>query len=180
MRRAARQVCARSAWQHLSDEEVQLATRAFVGDILQTPPMYSALKKDGVPLYVKARAGEVVERAPRQLHVARFDVWRDEPGSCDFRFAVVRGCERAAGCWARWLTGPSIPGSALPSSQTCSKGTYIRSLAHDLGLALGTHAHLVALRRESIGAHQVATAWPLDALVAHAREQHAVAAAATV
>ncbi len=57
--------------------------------------------------------------------------------------------------------------------QTCSKGTYIRSLAHDLGAALGTHAHLVALRRVSIGEHEVADAWTLDALIAHGREQSA-------
>jgi tRNA U55 pseudouridine synthase TruB len=86
-------VSARSAWEHLSDEEVQRAASTFLGDILQVPPMYSALKKNGVPLYVKARAGIVVERAARQLHIARFDVWRDAPSSADVHFAVVRaGC----------------------------------------------------------------------------------------
>jgi tRNA pseudouridine55 synthase len=61
--------------------------------------------------------------------------------------------------------------------QTCSKGTYIRSLAHDLGAALGTHAHLTELRRVSIGDHAVDNAWPLEALIAAA---NAAAAEATV
>lgn len=63
----------------------------------------------------------------------------------------------------------------VPLTQECSKGTYIRSLAHDLGAALGTHAHLVALRRTSIGEHLVANAWSLDALVTNARAQRTLA-----
>jgi tRNA pseudouridine55 synthase len=61
--------------------------------------------------------------------------------------------------------------------QTCTKGTYIRSLAHDLGASLGTHAHLTALRRESIGDHLVDNAWPLDEFIAAARAAGADAAA---
>lgn len=128
-------VSERSDWTQVSCAQLAAAALTFVGDILQTPPMFSALKRDGVPLYKLARQGEVVERAQRQLHVARFDVWRDSPTSQDVHFTVV-----------------------------CSKGTYIRSLAHDLGRALGTHAHLVALRREAIGPHRVADAWQLQTL----------------
>jgi tRNA pseudouridine55 synthase len=164
------QVNERSAWAHLSDEDLKRAASSFLGDILQVPPMYSALKQKGVPLYVKARAGEVVERAARQLHIARFDVWRDAPGSQDVHFAVVRTCS------ARRCPQPSshFPAGCLTRvarGQTCSKGTYIRSLAHDLGAALGTHAHLVALRRDSIGQHQVSNAWALESLLTSARAQ---------
>ncbi len=162
----------RSAWEHLSDEDVRRAAAAFLGDILQVPPMYSALKVKGVPLYVKARAGIVIERAPRQLHIARFDVWRDAPGSPDIRFAVVRARSRPGARPAGQAAHAAL--TRPRPAQTCSKGTYIRSLAHDLGAALGTHAHLVELRRESIGEHQAATAWSLDALVAQANAQPAV------
>ncbi len=97
------------------------AVATLRGDILQTPPMYSALKRGGVPLYRLARAGHEVERAPRAVHVARFDVA---------------------------LTAPD----RLAFAVTCSKGTYVRSLAHDLGATLGVGAHLVTLRRTGFGA----------------------------
>ena len=63
--------------------------------------MYSALKQKGVPLYVKARAGIVVERAPRQLYIERFDVERAVAGGPDVRFAVVR-CDARSRVQARW------------------------------------------------------------------------------
>jgi tRNA pseudouridine55 synthase len=96
----------------------------------------AALKKDGVALYKLARQGETIERPPRPLHIASFTVWRQTPDSQDVHFEVA-----------------------------CSKGTYVRSLAHDLGSKLGTHAHLIALRRERIGHHSVADAWALHDLV---------------
>lgn len=113
------------------------AVAALCGDILQTPPMYSALKRGGVPLYRLARAGQEVERAPRAVHIARFDVA---------------------------LTAPD----RLTFAVTCSKGTYVRSLAHDLGAALGTGAHLAVLRRTGFGAFGLGAAVPLDRLAAAA------------
>lgn len=101
------------------------------GDIMQTPPMYSALKRDGVPLYRLARAGREVSRVPRQVHVARFDV-----------------------AW--------IAGDRLAFAVTCSKGTYVRSLAYDLGTELGTVAHLASLRRTAFGPFEVSLAVRLD------------------
>ena len=92
----------------------------FTGAISQVPPMYSALKRDGKPLYEYARAGVELERAPRDvvIHSIR---WTD----------------------IQW------PQATL--EVTCSKGTYIRVLAQDLGNALGCGAHLVGLRRTEVG-----------------------------
>ncbi len=103
------------------------------GDILQTPPMYSALKREGVPLYRLARAGQTVERKPRPVRISRFDVAQTAPNR--LRFAV-----------------------------TCSRGTYVRVLAHDLGRALGTAAHLETLRRSACGPFEVTEAVRLDDL----------------
>src|SRR5688572_6513502 len=105
-------------------EELNAAADAFVGDQMQTPPMVSAVKKDGVPLYKLARKGIEVERKPRLIHIYSFRFTNyDEPfGS--FRVA-------------------------------CTKGTYVRSLAHDLGQKLGCGAHLATLRRVVSGKFDV-------------------------
>ena len=100
------------------------------GALLQVPPMYSALKREGVPLYRLARAGQEIERAPRPVHVARFDV------------AIV-GSDR------------------LAFAVDCSKGTYVRVLAQDLGAAIGIGAHLASLRRTGFGPFVLADAVPL-------------------
>lgn len=113
--------------------EVEAACRRFVGEIIQVPPMYSALKRDGKPLYEYARAGQTVERAGR---------------------AVTIRCLEVTGC-------------VLPDVTfrvTCSKGTYVRTLAEDIGAALGCGAHLVALRRTGVGALTLEHAVTLDAL----------------
>jgi tRNA pseudouridine55 synthase len=107
------------------------------GDLLQTPPMYSALKRDGVPLYRLARAGHTVERAPRPVRISRFDV------------AVVAS-------------------DRLAFAVTCSRGTYVRVLAQDLGRQLGTVAHLATLRRTSCGPFELRDAVRLDDLATFA------------
>ncbi|MCD6675068.1 MAG: tRNA pseudouridine(55) synthase TruB [Burkholderiaceae bacterium] len=112
-----------------------VAVAAFVGPIDQVPPMHSALKRDGRPLYELARAGLVVERAPRRVTIHAIDVLRFAPPHAELR---VR----------------------------CSKGTYIRSLAIDLGERLGCGAHLSALRRERVGALDLRDAVTLEALEA--------------
>ncbi len=111
------------------------AVAAFVGAIDQVPPMHSALKREGRPLYELARAGIVVERAPRRVTIHSIDVLRFAPPHAELRIR-------------------------------CSKGTYIRSLAIDLGERLGCGAHLSALRRERVGALDVADAVTLEALEA--------------
>ena len=106
----------------------------FVGDLMQMPPMVSAIKKNGVPLYKLARKGIEVEREPRLVHIY------------NFRFTSY---ERAAGAFRI----------------ACTKGTYVRSIAHDLGQKLGCGAHLATLRRGASGKFDVADATPLDAVL---------------
>lgn len=110
--------------QRLTPEGLREIESRFTGSIAQVPPMYSALKKDGKALYEYARAGQEVERAPRQVTIHRLEL-----------------CLSA---------GPS-DGIELDLKVTCSKGTYIRTLAEDIGRALGCGAHLSALRRISTG-----------------------------
>ena len=106
------------------DAEIKAALDAllpkFTGAISQVPPMYSALKRDGKPLYEYARAGVELERAPRDITIHSI----------------------------RW-TNINWPEATLEVS--CSKGTYIRVLAEDIGNALGCGAHLVGLRRTEVG-----------------------------
>lgn len=102
---------------------VQAALQSFLGEIEQIPPMHSALKKDGRPLYEYARAGQTVERAARRVTIHAIAVLDCAlPEAPSFRMRV-----------------------------TCSKGTYIRTLAEDIGEALGCGAHLTALRRTGVG-----------------------------
>jgi len=110
-----------------------LVASDFSGDIFQTPPMVSAIKVDGVPLYKMARRGEEIAREPRLVHIFSFRI--DEFGLPDTRFTV-----------------------------RCSKGTYVRTLCHDIGEKLGCGGHLAALRRIRSGRFGVADAITLDAL----------------
>ena len=124
----------------LTLEQLNETAAAFVGDLMQLPPMVSAVKKDGVPLYKLARKGIEVERKERLVHIYsfRFTGYRDPLGQ--FRVA-------------------------------CTKGTYVRTLAHDLGQKLGCGAHLAALRRVTSGRFAVADALPLDHVLAFSRTQ---------
>lgn len=119
----------------VSDAQLAAALARFTGPISQIPPMYSALKRDGKPLYEYARAGETVEREPRKVTIHALDLVAREGDSAIFRVA-------------------------------CSKGTYVRTLAEDIGEALGCGAHLTALRREATGGFGLDGALTLDALQA--------------
>lgn len=110
-----------------------LVAADFTGDIFQTPPMVSAIKVNGVPLYKMARKGEEVAREPRLVHVFSFRI--DDFALPDVRFTV-----------------------------RCTKGTYVRTLCHDIGAALGCGGHLAALRRTRSGRFSVADAIALDDL----------------
>ncbi len=112
----------------------------FVGDIMQTPPMVSAIKKDGVPLYKLARKGIEIERKPRLVHI--------------YRFRFTDYCEPYGYC-----------------EIACTKGTYVRTLAHDFGQRLGCGAHLGSLKRIASGRFNVQDATPLDELLKFSREQ---------
>ncbi|KAG2435888.1 hypothetical protein HXX76_007083 [Chlamydomonas incerta] len=149
---AESEVTERSAWEHITDEELQAAAARFVGDIMQVPPMFSAIKVGGMKMYQLAREGQALELPPRPVTISSLRVWRDAASRQDVHFYVH-----------------------------CTKGTYIRSLAHDLGRALGSHAHLVALRREASGDYRVSDAWQMADLIAEIngrRDAHRAAAEA--
>lgn len=108
-------------------EELNELGKFFVGDHMQTPPMVSAVKKDGVPLYKLARKGVEVERQARLVHIYNFQFSDYHEPIARFRVA-------------------------------CTKGTYVRSLAHELGQKAGCGAHLATLRRTVSGKFNVADA----------------------
>jgi len=119
--------------------EVEAAVRRFTGDIEQIPPMVSALKKDGVPLYKLARQGREIEREPRKVSVFEFEVTGFE---CPLVHVRVK----------------------------CGKGTYVRTLAHDLGQALGVGACLENLRRTQSGPLSLEMAHALEEILRHDRQ----------
>ncbi|HJW26170.1 MAG TPA: tRNA pseudouridine(55) synthase TruB [Rhodocyclaceae bacterium] len=124
----------------VTEADVQGALPRFTGDILQVPPMHSALKRDGRPLYELARQGIEVEREARPVTIHAIE-----------------------------LLG--FGGDSLSLRVKCSKGTYIRVLAADLGEALGCGAHLTALRRTCVGDLDLAGSVTLAALEAMAEEE---------
>lgn len=119
---------------HLSRALVEVAMQNFRGAIKQVPPMYSALKKDGQPLYKLARQGIEVEREARDVIIDTFELRAFSAGERAFCQVFVR----------------------------CSKGTYIRSLAEDLGALLGVGAHLTALRRTQAGPFELSQSMTLE------------------
>jgi tRNA pseudouridine55 synthase len=116
-----------------SPQDLEAALARFRGRITQVPPMYSALKRDGQPLYKLARQGVTVEREAREVEIGELALLDRSGDGCRLRV-------------------------------TCSKGTYIRTLAEDLGRVLGCGAHLAALRRTAVGGVSIAQAVTLDAL----------------
>jgi tRNA pseudouridine55 synthase len=119
----------------VTQERMQSVLREFLGSIRQVPPMHSALKRDGRPLYELARQGLEVEREAREIHIARLGLVEWDPRQ------------------------PEI-------EVECSKGTYVRVLAQDIGASLGCGAHLAGLRRTRVGGLRVEDAVSLDELEA--------------
>lgn len=117
----------------LSEAEVRAVMNTMLGDQYQMPPMFSAVKIKGVPLYKSARAGKDVEREARFIRVMQFEITRWASPEIDF---VVRS----------------------------TKGTYVRTLAHDLGQKIGCGAHLSALHRTCSGDLRVAQSVTLEAV----------------
>ncbi len=118
-------------------EAIRAALPRFVGEIEQVPPMYSAVRVAGRRLHEAARAGEEVDRSPRRVHVHALELVALEPAAAD---GLVRARVRVR----------------------CGKGTYVRTLAVDIGRALGVPAHLAALRRTEASGFRLAQAIPLD------------------
>lgn len=117
---------------HITPEQTeQTIQNHFLGEIFQKPPIFSAIKKDGIRLYEHARNGDEVEVNTRLVHIHEFEITRFELPEIDFRIV-------------------------------CSKGTYIRSIAFDLGNALQSGGHLTALRRTKIGQYDVENAQQIE------------------
>lgn len=123
----------------ITREQVEEQMKKMLGDQMQIPPMVSAVKIDGVPLYKRARKGEEIERKSRFIHIYNFDLLDGELPEFNFRVKTT-------------------------------KGTYVRTLCHDIGEALGCKAHLKTLRRTVSGCFNVADAIPMEDLKALRRE----------
>lgn len=127
------EIIAENAINHLDLPSIQAALQPLSGEIAQLPPAFSAIKQDGKKLYELARAGKIVDPAPRRVILHEIQVLDWQP-------------------------------PFLTLDITCGAGTYIRSIAHDLGAALGVGGSLRDLRRTSSGAFQVENAITLEAL----------------
>lgn len=134
------QVIAQCDEVNVSREQVEQALQSFKGETQQIPPMHSALKVDGVPLYKLAREGKTISREARNICVYELEL-------TDFQ------------------------GDEIELEITCSKGTYIRTIADDLGQDLGCGAHIIALRRLQAGAFTEADCVSTDAL-REVKEKH--------
>lgn len=119
---------------HIDTKMIEENVQNFKGEIEQFPPVYSAIKIDGVASYKRTRAGEDVKMKSRTISIRSFEVTNIEMPFVDFEV-------------------------------TCSKGTYIRSLAHDFGKALNSGAYLSGLRRTSTSGYEVKDAWNLEDLI---------------
>ncbi|MCS7079557.1 MAG: tRNA pseudouridine(55) synthase TruB [Chloracidobacterium sp.] len=128
----------------LTENRLREVARSFIGKQMQTPPMYSAKKIDGVALYHLARAGKVVVRAATPIEVFSFDFIPDAEGR------IIRQDEQGA--------------TIVECDVACSSGTYIRTLAHDIGERIGCGAHLAALRRTAVDGFTVEEAVTLEEL----------------
>src|SRR5260363_86877 len=170
------------------------ALARFRGKLLQVPPMYSAVKRNGKPLYAYARRDITLERPARPVTIKTLELLNAElhPSPSAFFSEIAQGAS-AKTVWGsmraeqvsiaqRWRRPRSDPEYAEQRSDTgqaaekgsnpsalhirvvCSKGTYIRALAQDIGEALGCGAHLCALRRTAVGRFNISDALTLDAL----------------
>ncbi|MBQ26642.1 MAG: tRNA pseudouridine(55) synthase TruB [Nitrospiraceae bacterium] len=108
---------------NITKPQLQAVMRQFTGDIFQMPPMYSAVKINGVPLYKLARAGQTIPRPTRPVHISHIGI-------------------------------DAIRGTDVMLNVTCSKGTYVRTLCHDIGAALAIGGHMRHLTRLRVGSFQ--------------------------
>ncbi|MEM8894877.1 MAG: tRNA pseudouridine(55) synthase, partial [Bacteroidota bacterium] len=121
-------------YHHVTQESMDKAIKELTGHLMQTPPVFSAIKKGGVPSYKKARRKEEVKLDPRPVEIKEFEIISTNLPEVNVRIV-------------------------------CSKGTYIRSLAHDFGQKIGVGAYLSRLVRTRIGEHKLSGAWQLETFV---------------
>lgn len=120
---------------HITQTQLEAVLKTFLGESQQIPPMYSALKKDGVPLYRLARQGKTIDRSSRTIRINQLTLIDFDSDKQIFTLTVH-----------------------------CSKGTYIRTLVEDIAKALNTGAYTVKLRRDAIGPHTLDNAITLETL----------------
>jgi tRNA pseudouridine55 synthase len=118
-------------WEHLTEEKILAERNKFIGEILQIPPMYSAIKYKGKSLYKFARKGKTINREPRKVQISKFEISKIQLPDLYFEIS-------------------------------CSKGTYIRVVADDLGRNLGCGAMLSSLKRIKIGDYKIENAFSMD------------------
>lgn len=128
--------------QDITEDAIREAFRHFTGAFDQVPPMYSAVKINGVPCYKLARKGQEVERKARHVQVLSYEITRIDTAAAEVDFTVH-----------------------------CSKGFYVRTYAHDIGQYLGCGAHLTALRRIRSGHFDISEAIDVPSLKAASREE---------
>ncbi|MEM7367102.1 MAG: tRNA pseudouridine(55) synthase TruB [Bacteroidota bacterium] len=121
---------------HILAGDVRQAMQTFSGEIEQVPPIFSAVKVDGQRAYKAARKGKDIQLKSRRVHIYEFSLLESEH-----------------------------PAGIFEATVRCSKGTYIRSLVHDLGQALGVGSYIRELKRTRIGHHHLKDAWEIDAFV---------------
>lgn len=126
-------------YEAITEQQIKDATKQFTGDIMQMPPIHSAIKKEGKRAYEYARAGKEIQLEARPVQIMEFEITAIQLPEVHFRV-------------------------------TCSTGTYIRSLAHDFGHALGCGAYLQELRRTKIGEFNVDDAFSPAELITYWRE----------
>ncbi len=136
------EVVAVKSTEGITEEAVRAAFEYFHGEFDQVPPMYSAVKINGVPCYKLARKGKEVERKARHVQVLDYEITRVDLAAAEVDFRVH-----------------------------CSKGFYVRTYAHDIGQRLGCGAHLTALRRIRSGAFDISEAVEVPVLKAATREE---------
>ncbi|MFN0033901.1 MAG: tRNA pseudouridine(55) synthase TruB [Saprospiraceae bacterium] len=150
---------------HLTKEVLENAKQQFVGDILQVPPIFSAVKVEGRRLYKNARTGQEVEMPHRPVRIDSFDLLGDlRPVPPGLEAPIV-----ASKKGADIMLHPNYAeGLQIDFQVVCSKGTYIRSLANDLGQAVGSGAYLSSLQRAATGGFSIENAWTVEGFEAWA------------
>lgn len=167
-------------YMQITEESLEEARRQFVGPIEQIPPMFSAVKVDGKRAYLSARDGQQVDIAPKKIAIYNFDLTSFQPGRKasteeEKEFAAIKPDADAVAGRQLYRNPQGIVPAWLPSVDfhvSCSKGTYIRSLARDLGLALDSGAFLSALRRERIGTYTLADTIEVDKIESTLTKEH--------
>ncbi|MEM6395721.1 MAG: tRNA pseudouridine(55) synthase TruB [Bacteroidota bacterium] len=166
---------------HITKELIEKARESLTGDIEQLPPMFSAVKVDGQPLYKKARKGQDVERKARTVSIHEFrlgdfnrlpqvDTSPSQRDNTPTSEACLPSAHRQVQIIEDATGLDSVEVPHIDFLVSVSKGTYIRTLAYDFGHALHSGAYLSSLCRTHIGPYDLEEAWDLDALIEYINE----------